>query len=256
MTDGTERKPRWFELGDQLMWPFIRMGVAAARGHRLSTLDLDNMAELAICHHAGCLEASGYANRCGKHSAAICLVRQSVEALTIAEIGLQNPEFAEPLLLDWREGKKPHGELRKALEQEIWPNYGKGLWDEPWAEFCGNLARAVQPYAHYTSELQGWQYATVAHAGGRRYIVMTGLETYDPLRATRITLLHILLTWMLGRILLAHGGNADVLERREQIVELGQALGRSKLLFQRGEWSTQLVPHMLFKPGIDWRDDT
>lgn len=157
-----EDKPQWFTIGDQLLWPLIGMGIAAARSHRLSTPDLQALPELALCHHAGCIEAGGHANRRGKHSTAICLVRQSVEALTIAELGLQPPEFAEPLLTAWKDGKKSHGELRKALEQNVWPCYGTGLWDETWAEFYGNLAKAVQPYAHYTSELQGWQFTTVA----------------------------------------------------------------------------------------------
>jgi len=256
MSVETEEKPRWFVLGDQLMWPLVGMGCTSARHHRLSTPDLQSLAELAICHHAGCLEASNHANRRGKHSAAICLVRQSVEALTIAEIGLQPPAFAEPLLLGWKEGKKSHGELRKALEKDVWPSYGPGLWDESWAEFYGNLARAVQPYAHYTSELQGWQFVTVDYEGGKEFTAMFGLETYDPLQATRVTLFHMLLTYMLGRILLAHGKNPDVLSRRADILELGQALGSSKLLFQRAEWWAQLAPHMLFKPGNDWPHDT
>ncbi len=41
--------------------------------------------------------------------------------------------------------------------------------------------------------------------GGSKFTAVIGLETYDPVQATRVTLLHILLTWMLGRILLAHG---------------------------------------------------
>jgi len=237
------------------MWPLIGMGVAAARSHNLATPDLQSLGELALCHHAGCLETSGHANRRGKHSAAVCLIRQSVEALTIAEIALQSREFAERNLLGWKEGKKSHGELRKALEKEIWPHYGSGLWDEPWSEFYGNLARAIQPYAHYSSELQGWQFVTVDYDGGRNFTATYGLETYDPLQATRVTLFHMLLTYMLGRILLAHGKNADVVARREEILGLGRALGSSKLLFQRGEWWTQLAPHLLFKPGSDWRDD-
>src|SRR5690606_5232861 len=186
MSVEADEKPRGFVLGEQLMWPLVGMGCTSARYQRLSTPDLQSLAELAICHHAGCLEASGHANRRGKHSAAVCLVRQSVEALTIAEIGLQPPAFAEPLLLGWKEGKKTHGDLRKALEKHVWPAYGRGLWDESWAEFYGNLARAVQPYAHYTSELQGWQFVTVDYKGGKEFTAMFGLETYDPLQATRI----------------------------------------------------------------------
>lgn len=247
----TEKQPKWFTIGNDLLWPLIGMGVATARAHRLSSIDLQSLSELAISHHAGCMEAIGYINKRGKHSTAICLVRQSVEALTIAEIGLQRASFAEPLLAAWKEGKKSHGELRKALEKEIWPAYGAGLWEETWAEFYGNLARAVQPYAHYSSELQGWQFATVSHENDQQFIAMIGLETYDPLQATRITLFQMLLTWMLGRVLLAHGKSSDVLANREKIVRLGRELGASKLLFKRGEWWTQLAPHMLFKPEHD-----
>jgi hypothetical protein len=250
-----EKQPEWFELGDALMWPLMGMAVATCRGHKLSTLDLQSLGELAVSHHAGCLEASGFANKRGKHSAALCLIRQSVEALSIAEVALQEPAFAEPLLGDWKDGKKSHGELRKSLEKCIWPRYGVGLWSEPWSAFYANLARAVQPYAHYTPELQGWQFSTLSYDGGKSFVASYGLETYDPLLATRITLLHMLLTWMLGRILVAHGQNKDVAERHKDIVRLGKALASSKLLFREGDWGAQLAPHMLFKPGHKRRDD-
>lgn len=256
MTTPKEKQPKWFKLGNQLMWPLVGMGLAVARSHRFSSPDLEVLGELALLHHAGCLQAGIQANRSGKHSVAISLVRQSVEALTITEIGLQAPEFAEPLLLAWKDGKKSHGELRRALEHNIWPNYGNGLWEETWSEFYGNLARAVQPYAHYSSELQGWQFVTLDYDGGKEFTAAYGLQTYDALQATRVTLFHMLLTYMLGRILLVHGKNADVLSRRPDIVELGQALASSKLLFNAGEWWAQLAPHMLFNSDRNWRDDS
>jgi len=249
-----ERRPRWFTIGDELMWPLIGMGVALARNVALST-DLKPVLELSLCHHAGCIEAAGYANRRGKHSAAMCLVRQSLEALTVVEIGLQKPAFAAPLLAAWKTGKKSQGELRRALERDIWPSYGTGLWNEPWAEFYANLAQAVQPYAHYTQELQGWQFVTLSVDHDGSAIETTGLETYDPLKATRITFFHMLLTWMLGRILLTNGQSRDVLQRRGEIVRLGHALRSSKLLFQQAEWWAQLTPNFWFKPGHDWTDE-
>jgi hypothetical protein len=247
--------PQWFELGDQLMWPLIGMACTSARNHKMPTLDTDGVAELAVCHHAGCLEASGYANRRGKHSTAISLVRQSIEALTVAEVGLQEAEFAEPLLQDWLKGRKSQGQLRQALEADIWPTYGTGLWDEKWAEFYANLARAVQPYAHYTQELQGWQYAVVSHDMESSFIAMTGLGTYDPTQASRVTLFHMLLTYMLGRILLVHGHNLDVCAREEAITKLGSALSESRLLFRKRNWGLQLAPHMLFRGGYRPDDD-
>lgn len=251
----SEKQPLWFTLGEGLMWPLVGMAATSCRAHKLSTPDLQALGELAIWHHAGCLETSIHANKRGKHSTALCLVRQSLEALSIAEVALQRPEFAEPLLTVWKEEKKTHGEIRKALERDVWPSYGRGLWAEGWAEFYGNVARAVQDYAHYTPKLQGWQFTTLSHDGGQRAVVAYGLETYDALLATRITLLHILLSWMLGRVLLAHGQNHDVLARQQDIVNLGDALGSSKLLFREGDWGSQLAPMMLFNPGVSWRDD-
>jgi hypothetical protein len=248
-------QPEWFVVGESLMWPLVGMAAAACRRHNLSSVDLSALGELAVYHHAGCLESSAYANRRGKHSAALCLLRQSVEALSIAEAALQEPAIAEPLLLDWKNGKKSHGEVRKALERAVWPRYGVGLWSEPWSEFYANLARAVQPYAHYTPELQGWQFANQSSDGGATFVAAIGLETYDPLLATRITLLHMLLTWMLGRVLVAHGKNADVLSRHQDILRLGKAIASSKLLFREGDWGSHLAPHMLFKLGHSWRDD-
>lgn len=251
-----EKQPLWFTLGEELMWPLVGMAASSCRAHKLSTPDLQALGELAIWHHAGCLETSIHANKRGKHSAALCLIRQSIEAISIAELALQPPEFAEPLLIAWKEEKKTHGEIRKALEREVWPQYGSGLWKEPWADFYGNLARAVQDYAHYSPKLQGWQFATLSHDGGKHAVVTFGLQTYDALLATRITLLQGLLSWMLGRVLMAHGKNPDVMERQKDIVRLGNELGESKLLFRGGDWGSQLAPMMLFKPGHDWRSDT
>ncbi len=248
-----DAKPDWFVLGDELMWPLVGMGRATARAVGLPD-GLRALPELAVCHHAQCLSASIHANGGGNHSAAVCLIRQSIEALTVFEVGLQGVEFSQPLLTRWSDGKASHGELRQALERTVWPTYGRGLWEEPWEEFHANLARAVQKYAHYTPELQGWQFVTLDHDGAGRALVTFGLETQDPLKMTRIALLHMLLTWMLGRILLAHGESVDALERRASITLLGQTLGCSKLLHQRGEWWAQLAPGMFFKPGHNWRD--
>ncbi len=146
-------QPKWFTLGGSLLWPLAGMAASACRANKLSTPDLSTLGELAVFHHAACLEASISINRRGKHSVAIAHVRQSVEALSIAEVALQEPQFAEPLLASWKDGKKS-GEVRRALEQSVWPRYGNGLWSEPWSDFYANLARAVQAYAHYTSELQ------------------------------------------------------------------------------------------------------
>jgi len=207
---------------------------------------------MAVCHFVGCLETSIEANKQGKHSVAVCLVRQCLEALTIIDVGLQKPAYAEPLLLAWSEGKKTAGQLRQNLEHDIWPHYGKGLWTESWAEFFGNLAQSVHPYAHYSPELQGWQWATIT-SRETGALMAIGPDTYDELRAARITLLHILLIWASGRIILAYDGKLLDNTHQEQMAELGAAIASSNLLFEKQNWGVQLVPHLVFKAGYDWR---
>jgi len=236
------------------MWPLVGMSLASLSS-RSQNPQLALVRYAAGCHLAGCLETSCVANERGKHSAAIALVRQAVEALTLIDLGLQPNTYSDPLLAQWNSGRISHGEIRARLEREVWQSYGRGLWDESWAAFFGNFARAVQPYAHYTPELQGWQDQVVAQHGDREATISIGLLTYDPLKATRITFLHFLLAWTLGRILLVHRENADVLAREADIHLLGGALSQSKLLFKKEDWGVQLLPHLWFRPGVDWLDE-
>jgi hypothetical protein len=248
-----ESKPDWLTLGEELMEPAVTMTRDTLRSNALPD-GIRPLPELALYHHIACMSAGYRANLDGNHSVAMCLVRQSVEALTIVEIGVQPEAFAAPVLEAWQDGRLSQGELRQRLEREVRPNYGVGLWNESWAEFAGNLARAVQPYAHYTPQLLGWQFQTVAMNAEGRGFVAIGPNTYDPLKASRVTLLHSLLNWALGRVLLAADACPLAQEHEASVCLLGRALSESKLLFERGEWWTQLSPHMWFKPGHDWRD--
>jgi len=85
-----DKTPKCFQLGEELLWPLVGMGLSATRQATTLPVDLQPLGYNALVHHAGCLQSSMMA-------------------------------------------------------------YGTGLWDEPWSDFYGNLARAVQPYAHYTT---------------------------------------------------------------------------------------------------------
>lgn len=247
-------KPRWFTLGEELTGTAIRDALTITHDLTIPDLQVKPIPYMSACHLNACLSLSIESNLKGWHSVAVSLLRQSVEALTILEIGLQDSNYAVPLLQAWAEGRKSQGELRKSLAKSIWPSYGTGLWDETWSEYFGNLARAVQPYAHYSPELQGWQWVTVKQLNERSFVLVIGPQTYDELKASRITLLHVLTGWTLARILLATDRSSLIGQYKRHIDELGSALAMSKLLFKGKDWAQQLMPHMWFKPGHSYRD--
>ena len=164
-------KPRWFTLGEELTGTAIREALTITHDLTVPDLQVKPIPYMSACHLNACLSLSIESNLKGWHSVAVSLLLQSVEALTILEIGLQDPNYAVPLLHAWAEGSKSQGELRKSLAKSIWPSYGTGLWDETWSEYFGNLARAVQPYAHYSPELQGWQWVTVKQLNKRSFVL-------------------------------------------------------------------------------------
>jgi hypothetical protein len=222
-----------------------------------SNADADATVHAALHHFAASNSCSMDVNRDGLHAVALGLLRHAVEALSVVDVGLQPLEYRDALIADWKEGRVSLGQLRQRMEAGVWVRYGNGLWDEPWAHYFGNLARAVQPYAHYSSQLMAWQFLTLDHtarpgsSGPIQTIEMLG--AYDPLKASRITLFHSLLLWTLARLVLANANECAGINPAA-IEELGMLLGSSKLLFQRADWGKQLLASMLFYPGKDWRD--
>jgi len=157
------RSPKWLHLGNKLSVPVFRAAEATLGSTPKSNLDTKMTPLLALYQINACLNTVVWANANGYHAVAMCLLRQCIEALTVFELGLQPAQYADAVLQQWRDGKITHGELRAKLEKDVWPKYGSGLWDEPWAEFFGNLARSVQPYAHYSPSLMEWQKTIVHH---------------------------------------------------------------------------------------------
>jgi hypothetical protein len=157
-------------------------------------------------------------------------------------------------LNDWLHGRKKTGEIRKQLGERVWPSYGYGLWQETWSEFIREFGEALHPYAHYTSALQAWQIALMQDSaiqddhGNYLLIAKVGLDTYDANKATRITLLHVLLSYVLGRVALANrsvnGLNSD------SISALGKAIADSEELFSgRLKWHQQFLA-LEFTPPV------
>ena len=105
-------------------------------------------------------------------------------SLSIIEVGLQESNYRDSLLRRWSSGTLNVGGIGKELARDIWKKYGTGLWDESWEEYFGNLAQAVHPYAHYSSELMGWQIGIVHFDGGKRFITRTDSTNPDPVKAS------------------------------------------------------------------------
>ena len=119
------------------------------------------------------------------HANALSITRQCLEAISVIELGLAQVPGASQVLLRWEADKESAGEVRKWLEANVWPAYGHGLWSEPWADFMGKLAKAIQPYAHYSAKLAQWQmrvreFSRNGEQGELHAIVECGPRNYDP----------------------------------------------------------------------------
>ncbi len=184
------------------------------------------------------------ANREGMHANALALTRQCVEAISIIELGVCGHPDAEATLLRWDSDDLTPGKLRAWLQTNVWPNYGNGLWQEPWSTFMREFAGAIQPYAHYGRSLAQWQlrlhrfYDANKSTASSHAILEMRPRAYDPQKATRITLFHALLTYLLGRIWSA--ANPADAEFFALMAKLGTALGKSRYLDgHQTDWSQQ-----------------
>lgn len=248
--------PRWMSIGLELWRKALQASDAMfADEHDPENLQVDMIRRLATGHLGTCLETSNFAIQKEQnfYSVAICILRQCVETLSIIDLGLQPGSFSHPLLERWETGKLSHGDLRKQLEQQVWPRYGSGLWSEPWPEFFGNLARAVQPYAHYTPDLLGWQVKVADYRGGSKFIANLAPRAHDPIKTSRIAIVQAIITWSFARLLIENRPR-EAAFMAILTGDLRNALATSKLLWARKDWGTQLMPHVLYGPEAQWED--
>lgn len=239
----TKSDPEWFMR-------FVALGPQIMRrlDHAVSSVAMVNQVRFApmqaFWFMGNSLALADRANRDGMHANALALTRQCVEAIGIIELGLCGHVDAEAKLLLWEQDNLNPGNMRKWLQDAVWPAYGSGLWSEPWSEFMGQFAKAVQSYAHYTRYLAQWQ-AGLRHVQptdepDRPYFAMLelGPRIYDAQKASRITLFHGLLHYLLGRVWLA--ANPGDVAFAQEVASFGGALGRSDYLDgHQTDWSQQ-----------------
>ncbi|MEK6282760.1 MAG: hypothetical protein AABN95_20565 [Acidobacteriota bacterium] len=75
-----------------------------------------------------------------------------------------------------------------------------------------------------------------------------GLDTYEANKATRITLLHVLLSYMLGRIVVENNAVPEL--QRDKVRRLGIAIAESPELYHgKINWHQQFWAHEFTNPN-------
>ncbi len=245
--------PDWFPLAEGII-PRILERLASQADNLNLPMQVRFAPRQAFCFLVNSMLLANRANREGMHANALAITRQCLEAISVLELGLVQSAQATALLERWEARKVSTGEIRKWLEENVWKSYGTGLWSEKWAEFMGKLCKAIQPYAHYSPQLAQWQSRIVkvgdeAENGNTTLIVEFGAKSYDPQKATRITLFHGLIHFALAHICLAHSHTGDS-EFALLVERLRIALGKSVYLDgDRTNWDEQFWAMLWFKDG-------
>lgn len=243
--------PEWFALAEMANPKTMKRIADVVAGVQLP-LQVKNLPMQAHWFVLDSLLLANRANREGMHANALALTRQSIEAISVLEVGLCGHKDSANILGQWDSDRLTPGAIRRWLSENVWTAYGSGLWSESWADFMGNLARAVQPYAHYSAQLAKWQ--TRLHLieesdAGWTAVKQLSPRAYDPQKATRITLFHALLMFALGRIWMAQANGADP-GFSSLMNRLRLALGKSKYLDgHQTDWDQQFWPFVWSTDG-------
>lgn len=236
--------PEWFTI-NEIATPQVMQRILESVSDLQMDIQVRSAPMLAHWFMLDSLLLANQANRAGMHANALALTRQCIEATTIVELGVCGHAEAENVLLKWDADKINPGKLRGWLERSVWSQYGFGLWTEPWSTFMREFAAAVQPYAHYGTDLAKWQVrlldiSEVSRDSDKSWqgLIEVKPRAYDPQKATRITLFHAILTFTLGRIWTT--ANPSDKEFAALINRLRIALGKSQYLDgHQTNWSQQ-----------------
>ncbi len=243
--------PEWFRLNEEAT-PLVMKGVSAATAANNMGIQVRSTPMLAHWFMLDSLLLANQANREGMHANALSLTRQCLEALNVVELGICGYKEAEIILERWDSDKITAGKLRAWLQNNVWPQYGAGMWSEPWSVFMREFASALQPYAHYSSKLAQWQVRLLPgisnENGSIKALIEMKPRAYDSQKATRITMFHAILTYALGRIYIAAHKNEK--ELNQLIIRLGSALGSSRYLDGHAtDWGQQFWAMLWSKDG-------
>lgn len=199
--------------------------------------------KIAASHFAAHFVTAGWANRCGLHAVSLGTARQAFEALSIIELGFLGVRGRNQLVR-WEAGSITAGAVRQWLEAEEWPAYPAGIRGLSWIDFMSSLAKALQPYAHFSPRLLQWNMNVIqAPKGDHRGLVAVGPTSYDASRAARIQLLRGVLLWVLGMVMEVTQTGAPSDRRQEELKNLRTEIEGSEWLIS-DNWTEILTPHV------------
>src|SRR5579863_2947993 len=134
--------PEWFTAGEAAAPQVMRRIADSVRDLPMAT-QVRSAPTLAHWFLLDTMLLANNANREGMHANALSLTRQCVEAISIVELGVCRHAGAEAVLLQWDADKLNPGRLRAWLGENVWAQYGSGLWTEAWPVFMREFAAAV-----------------------------------------------------------------------------------------------------------------
>jgi hypothetical protein len=203
-----------------------------------------------VAHYAGkhCLESvviARLANEGGAHAVAVGLLRNAVESLSVVAMAISNYPEKVKMLERWNTEKVSPGKLREALETHVWPKVDlKGLWNQTWSDFWRSLARAVQPYAHFSPPLMRWHQRAEMKNDKFHLWINHPEGDFEQYRADRIATFQLLIFWVFAEMVCAFGAapqfDIDNLRALSNLSKL--KLSTSEVFFSGKDWEVQLLP--------------
>lgn len=223
---------------------------------------IDDLQLQYIPHYAGkhCLQTvrlSRLANEGGAHAAAVGLLRDAVEALSVVALAVSHHPDKLGLLTNWNEEKVRPGDLRKHLEREVWPTIStKGLWGQPWSSFWADFSSAVQPYAHFTPLRMRWHQRIEIIDGKWHFWINHPDGDFELYRGARIVAFQLLVFWAFAELLCAFDAAPDdVLRRiRSLACDARQWLEKNEVFFHGEKWEVQLMPFIYPTESRYWEE--
>ena len=223
--------------------------LAEAIFHDLAELQDENgdgcremfLSKIAASHFAAHFATAGWANRCGLHAVSLGTTRQAFEALSIIELGFLGAR-GRTQLLRWEAGSITAGGVRQWLEAEEWSAYPTGIKGVSWIDYMRSLAKALQPYAHFSPSLLQWNMNVIRAPDARQPGMVAVGPSFDASRAARIQLLRGVLLWALGTVMEAQIGARSGWWQEELKILRAEIEGSEWLISEN--WAEVLIPHI------------